>query len=184
MSDHICRIAIIGTESTGKSTLAAALAEHFEAPWAPEYVRAFWDRREGKIDAVDLPTIARGQIANEEAAIAKADRVVFFDATLLMNVRWADDLHGGQIPSWIRQAADERANAAALHLYCAADLPWEADPQRAFADPVVWQASAERCRRMLTERGLAYEPIVGAGEQRLARAIAAVEAVLEAKVRR
>src|ERR1035437_2749974 len=36
-------ICIIGAECTGKTTLARALAEHFDCPWVPEYLRDFCD---------------------------------------------------------------------------------------------------------------------------------------------
>jgi HTH-type transcriptional regulator, transcriptional repressor of NAD biosynthesis genes len=174
------RVAIFGTESTGKSTLASGLAAHFGEPWASEFVREFWDDRGGIIEAQDLPTIARGQILNEEVAAMAAERVVFCDTDLLINVRWADELYGGDCPTWMRTAADERAKAYALYLYCEPDLPWTPDPQRCFPDPVAWQASAERCRTMLDERGLSYVRIGGSGEERLRAAILAVECVLAA----
>ena len=65
---EVRRVAIFGTESTGKSSLAAGLAAHFGEPWAAEYVREFWDARGGRIGGGDLAKIARGQLANEEAA--------------------------------------------------------------------------------------------------------------------
>src|SRR5205814_1247680 len=37
------RIAILGAESSGKSTLAAALAEHYNTVWVPEFLREFVD---------------------------------------------------------------------------------------------------------------------------------------------
>ena len=72
MPDGPIRIALFGPESTGKSRLAERLALHFGEPWAPEFVRAFWDARAGRIVAADLAEIARGQIAAEEAAAARA----------------------------------------------------------------------------------------------------------------
>ena len=82
------RIAIFGTESTGKTTLAQTLAAHFGEPWAAEFVREFWDLRGGKIEAGDLGTIALGQIANEDGAETRARRAVFCDTELLTCVLW------------------------------------------------------------------------------------------------
>lgn len=174
------RVVLFGTESTGKSALAAALAEHFGTAWAPEYVRAFWDQHDGHIQGSDLATIARGQIANEETAAAAAEKVVFCDTDLLMNVRWADELFPGHCPDWVRTAADQRSRAYALYLYCEPDLAWEADPQRSFSDPATWQDSALRCRQMLDERQLLYATVTGVGADRLEVAMAAVEAMLRA----
>ena len=84
------RIALYGPESTGKTSLVQALAEHFDEPYAPEFVRAFWDYHAGLITAEDLPAIARGQIEAEEEAALCARRIVFCDTELLTNVLWAD----------------------------------------------------------------------------------------------
>ena len=65
----IQRIAVFCTELTGKTTLAQKLAVHFGEPWAPEFVREFWDLRGGEIAEHDLGTIALGQIANEDHAV-------------------------------------------------------------------------------------------------------------------
>ena len=172
------RVVLFGTESTGKSALALALAEHYGTAWAPEFVRAFWDRHDGQIQGSDLATIARGQIANEETAAAAAERVVFCDTDLLMNVRWADELFPGECPPWVREAADQRSRAYALYLFCEPDLAWEDDPQRSFCDRETWLASAERCRAMMVERGLPWMSVRGMGDQRHQAALEAVRKIL------
>jgi HTH-type transcriptional regulator, transcriptional repressor of NAD biosynthesis genes len=172
------RIAIFGTESTGKSELASALAEHFGEPWAEEYVRQFWDEHGARIVAEDLDAIARGQMANEEAAAARARRVVFCDTELLTNVLWADLLFPGRCPGWVRNEAERRCRHYAVYLLCDTDLPWMADPQRSFPDP----ADRERLRRLwretLEQRGLPHVNIGGRGTARVAAAVAAVDQLL------
>src|SRR5215213_740467 len=105
----ITRIAVFGTESTGKTMLAQKLAAHFREPWSPEFVREFWDIKRGKIVGADLGTIALGQIANEDYALAKARQVVFCDTELLTNVLWADLLFPGECPPWVRAEAELRS---------------------------------------------------------------------------
>lgn len=172
------RVAIFGPESTGKSTLAAALAAHFAEPWSAEYVRQFWDERQGRIGAEDLEAIARGQLRLEEEAAARARRVMFCDTELLTNRLWADVLFFGSCPEWLPEEAERRARGYALYLFCDIDLPWTPDPQRCFPEI----EGREWCRRLwwetLVERGLPVVLIQGDGETRLARAVAAVEALL------
>ena len=174
----VARIAVVGTESTGKSTLAQALAEHFNEPWAVEAVRAFWDRRNGGILASDLPTIARGQIANEEVAAQAAKRVVFCDTDLFTNVFWADELYSGEIPAWMRETAAARCRDYALYLWCAPDMAWTSDPQRCFPDHETWLASAERLRSHYSGKNVSLVEIRGNGSERLATALAAVNGVV------
>ncbi len=180
MTAAIKRIAVFGTESTGKTTLAQRLAAYFSEPWSAEFVREFWDLRDGKITAADLGTIALGQIANEDAALAGARRAVFCDTELLTCTIWNDLLFPGACPAWVRAEADERARGYALYLLCDTDVPFAPDPQRCF--PVeTGRANARRVwREMLEKRGLPFVEIRGDWAQREAAAIAAVEAVLAA----
>ena len=174
----IKRFAVFGTESTGKTSLAEKLAAHFNEPWAPEFVREFWEMRGGKIVASDLGTIALGQIANEDAAVAAARRMMFCDTELLTNVLWADLLFPGKCPEWVRREADLRAGEFALYLLCDTDVPFAPDPQRCFPDEAGRIRSRDLWRSTLETRELPFVEIRGDWATREATAIAAVESVL------
>src|SRR5688572_1304477 len=137
------RIAVFGTESTGKTSLAERLAIHFGEPWSREFAREFWDSHDGKIAASDLETIARGQIGNEEVAAAAAKRVVFCDTELITCTLWNDALFPDACPPWVRDEAERRARGFTLYLLCDADVPFAPDPQRCFPD----DEARERARR-------------------------------------
>jgi HTH-type transcriptional regulator, transcriptional repressor of NAD biosynthesis genes len=64
-SSFVRRVTILGGESSGKSTLAAALAEHFKTEWVPEYGRELWDLRNGVLSYADLLLIAEEQVHRE-----------------------------------------------------------------------------------------------------------------------
>jgi HTH-type transcriptional regulator, transcriptional repressor of NAD biosynthesis genes len=174
----IRRVVVFGTESTGKTTLAQRLAAQFGEPWAPEFVREFWDLRGGKITAEDLGTIALGQMANEDFAAARARRVMFCDTDLLTCTLWDDLLFPGACPPWVRTEAEERARGYAQYLLCDTDIPFAPDPQRSFPDEagrakgrLIWREALEKRRLPLVE-------IRGDRARREAAAIAAVESIL------
>ena len=172
------RVVVFGTESTGKTTLAQKLAAHFGEPWSPEFVREFWDLKEGKITAEDLGTIALGQMANEDRPLADARRAVFFDTTLLTCVLWDDLLFPNACPAWVREEAERRAREIPLYLLCDADLPFEPDPQRCFPDEAGRAMGRRLWRDALESRGLPFVEITGEGAAREALAVAAVESLL------
>ena len=180
MSD-IVRIAVFGTESTGKTRLTKRLAEHFGEPWAPEFVREFWEQRGGIIAAADLEAIAQGQIAGEDAAAARAQHVVFCDTELITCTLWDDLLFPGACPPWVRAAAERRARGVALYLLCDADVPFVPDPQRCFPDAPARERARQRWRDALVSRGLPLVEIQGEWAERERTAIAAVEGVLGAE---
>ena len=177
----IKRVAIFGTESTGKTSLAERLAKHFGEPWSREYAREFWDAHEGKISAPDLDAIGHGQVANEESAAAQAKRVVFCDTDLLTCTLWNDALFPRACPSWVRNQADERAKRFALYLLCDADVPFAPDPQRCFPDEESREKARTLWRDALVARDLPFVEITGEWAERERAAIAAVEALLAEK---
>lgn len=172
------RIAVFGTESTGKTTLARRLASHFGEPWSPEFVRSFWDARAGRITAADLEAIARGQIANEEEAAARARRAVFCDTELLTCTLWNDALFPGECPGWVREEAVRRARGFALYLLCAPDVPFVADPQRCFPDPAARARAGLWWREALVSRGLPFVELRGDWAERERAALATVAPLL------
>ena len=174
----IRQVAVFGMESTGKTVLAQRLAAQFGEPWAPEFVREFWDLRGGNIVGADLGTIALGQMANEDLATSRAQRVAFFDTTLLTCVIWDDLLFPGECPAWIRAEAERRAREVALYLLCDTDLPFEPDPQRCFPDEAGRALGRRLCREALVARGLPFAEISGTGVARETSAIAAVTRLL------
>src|SRR5476649_708969 len=173
------RIVVFGTESTGKTTLAQQLAAQFGEPWAPEFVREFWDLRGGKITAEDLGTIALGQIANEDYAVARARHLVFCDTDLLTCTLWNDLLFPGACPPWVRTEAEERARGYAQYLLCDTDIPFVSDPQRCFPDAAGRAKGRLIWREALEQRRLPFVEIRGNGAEREAAAVAAVKSVLQ-----
>ena len=172
------RVAVFGPESTGKTALAARLAAHFGEPWAAEHVREYWERAGGRIGPADLDAIARGQIALEEQAAARARRVVFCDTELLTCTLWNDLLFPGACPRWVRAEAERRARGFALYLYCVDDLPFAPDPQRCFPGAEERSRAAACWREALVSRALPRVEITGTGVEREQRAIAALERLL------
>jgi NadR type nicotinamide-nucleotide adenylyltransferase len=174
----VLRVALFGFESTGKSRLAEHLSAHFAEPWAPEFVRGFWDERAGVIKAEDLETIGRGQAALEDAAASRARRVVFCDTELLSCTLWNDLLFPAACPPWVRAEAERRAPSYALYLLCEADVPFAPDPQRCFPAADDRARLSVRWREALVQRGLPMVELRGTWTERQAAAVAAVDRLL------
>ncbi len=121
------RIAIIGPESTGKSTLAKDLAEALHTTFVPEYAREYIEELERPYQYEDLLTIAKGQTRVEDELSRKANSVLIVDTTLTIIRVWSEHKYGKCDP-WI--IAEEQRRKYDLTLVCDIDLPWEDDPQR------------------------------------------------------
>ena len=69
------RVVLIGSESTGKTTLARRLAEHYDVEWVPEFVRDYAERKRAPLVFDDHAPIAHGQLALEdEYRVRSAER--------------------------------------------------------------------------------------------------------------
>lgn len=170
------RIAITGPESSGKSALTRALAAHLDAPWCDEYARTYLQATHGHYTEEDLIEIARGQIALEEAALARAENHVVFDTDMLVLKIWAL-FRFGRVPLEIERAQSERPYD--LRLLCTPDLPWAPDPFRESPDQAERNLLFSIYEKHLQDRMAPYAIISGTGEQRAQLAIEQVEAFLE-----
>lgn len=173
---RIRRVAVFGPESTGKTRLAEKLAAHFGEPCVPEYARQFWDEH-GGITLADIPGIAQRQGELEDAAAARAKRVVFCDTEALTTVLWSDLLYQ-ECPAPTRLAAEKRSRRYDLYLLMNTDVPFMPDPQRVFPD----EAGRAKCmalwREALVFRDRPFVEIRGSWADREKTAIAAVEKLL------
>jgi NadR type nicotinamide-nucleotide adenylyltransferase len=162
------RIAILGTASSGKSTLAAALAAHYGTVWVPEYLREFVDTA-GRIPVeADQIHIARTQRAREDAAAQDARRYLFCDTTPLMTAVYSRH-YFCSIDAQLAPLADAHARDYALTLITAPDIPWIADGlQRESEDVSI--AINRLLLEELAARGISYVPIGGSLAQRVTQA--------------
>jgi NadR type nicotinamide-nucleotide adenylyltransferase len=169
------RVAILGTESSGKSTLAAALATHYGTLWVPEYLREFVDTHDRVPLAGDQFTIAAEQCAREDAAAAVAQamggKYLFCDTTPLMTAVYSRHYFGGIDRELAALVAARRYDVT---LVTAPDIPWVADGlQRACAQ--VSRIINDLLMEELQARAMRYHLIEGSPQQRLAQATQLLE---------
>lgn len=102
-------IAIIGTESVGKTTLAAALAKELQCPFIPEYARVYLEKKaslnliehEGEITEADIEPIVIGQLLQETLAINTTPLCVL-DTTVIMSFIYAEHYFKQALP-WVEK---------------------------------------------------------------------------------
>lgn len=118
------RVAILGSASSGKTTLAQALAERYRDVWVPEYLREFVELRRRVPVEDDQLHIAETQAAREDLVTGRANRFVFCDTTPLMTAVYSRHYFGG-IGEKLEQLAAARRYGVTL--VCAPDIPWTPD---------------------------------------------------------
>jgi NadR type nicotinamide-nucleotide adenylyltransferase len=168
------RIAIIGPECTGKSTLSAALADHFGTSWVPEYARGYIDNLVRPYNESDLITIAHGQLRVEDEFTRLANRLLFCDTNLYVIKVWSEFKYGACDPEILRLIAERTYD---LYLLTYVDIPWQEDPQREHPDKreELYQIYLNEMKN----QPVPFVEIKGSADQRKQLAIQAVENLVE-----
>lgn len=160
-ADFVERICLLGGESTGKSTLAAALAAQFQTQHVAEYGRELWEARHGKLTFGDMLHIAETQIAREKAAAPISNRFLFCDTSPLTTLFYSHHLFHRADPAL--EALAQRDYT--LHLLCAPDFPFHQDGTR--QDTAFRAAQDTWYRNELTRRSLPWMEVRGSVQDRL-----------------
>ena len=92
------RLGLLGGESSGKTSLARALADELGTAWVPEYGRQRWEELRETLSVDELVKVARTQVALEDAledaALANASRWLICDTTPLTTLQYCLYDHG------------------------------------------------------------------------------------------
>jgi nicotinamide riboside kinase len=175
-------IAIVGAESTGKTSLARelapALAQHTGAPatWVPEVLREWCDERGRTPRADEQAAIAAEQHRRIDAAAA-THRIVVADTTALMTAVYSKLLFNDDS---LREDALRRHGGSTVTLLTALDLPWVGDGHQRDGPHVRAPVDA-LVRRWLAEHGIGWSVVGGVGERRLQAALDAAAAALRTR---
>ena len=160
----IRKLALVGTESTGKTTLAQELARRLDTLWAHEYGRELWVEQGGGASFADYLKIARAQLRREEELMRDTRRYLFCDTTPWTTFHWCLWMHGTADPR-LRELADRTMSDYTWFL-CADDFAWVQDGSR-----VMGNGDARRFQDRqiadLEARGVQYVLLEGSVDERL-----------------
>lgn len=164
------RIAITGPESTGKTTLARQLAEHFDGVFIPEFAREYVGTLPGHYSFEDVEIIARKQLQQYSGTITSPEKFYFFDTWLIITKVWFRWVYA-KVPEWLEEKIAECP--VDLYLLCLPDLPWEADDVRENGGENRLRLFEEYHKELIAY-GFPFVEIGGNGEERFNRAVSAV----------
>ena len=176
MQQHkpLVKIAVVGPESTGKSTVAAQLAQRLDTVCVPEYAREYCRHLNREYTLQDEMNMFYGQVALERSLVPLAKNNVLVCDTMFLTIKvWCDHLFGHtpeEVLTAIRQSDYD------LYLLMDIDLPWADDPLRDF--PTLREHFMGVWHDELQAINANYTVISGLGEKRHENAWAAVRKLL------
>ncbi|MDC6351086.1 ATP-binding protein [Zeaxanthinibacter sp. PT1] len=176
----LIKIVLFGPESTGKTTLAKQLADHYKEPWVPEYAREYlqekWEREQKTCEPHDLIPIAIGQMRLENTLAEQADRLLICDTDLLETKVYSEAYYLGSCDPLLEKYALE--NDYKLYFLTGIDVPWEKDDLR--DKPNEREQMFDYFRSTLEKYNRNFVTLIGDETSRLQAAIAHIDKLLAA----
>ncbi len=167
---------ILGPESTGKSTVAAQLATHYNTVWVPEFARKYLAGLSRPYQEEDLLHIAKEQMKQEDKLEKQANQLLICDTGLEVIKVWSEHRFG-RTHSWIEEKLDTRYYDQ--YLLMQVDLPWQPDPLR--EHPHLRTYFFDWYKESLNQKGVFYTIIEGDEQARVLNAIKSVDNLLGKK---
>jgi HTH-type transcriptional repressor of NAD biosynthesis genes len=169
------RVCVVGAESSGTTTLARALAEHYRTVWVPEYGREYSEAKlaRGEYDhwtSAEFTHIAAEQCRREDLAARQANHLLICDTDAFVTSIW----HRRYL--CMRSPAVEAIAAARhydLYLLTDVDIPFVQDGTRDGEHIRSWMHDLFAAE--LTAQDRPYALLSGPHEARLDRAIALLD---------
>lgn len=159
------RVVLTGPESSGKTTLARQLSDHFNWPLINEFSREYLKEIGKAYTFNDVESIGRGQLALEQNTLKTSPNIIC-DTDLTVIWVWMQVKYGEMAP-WMEAQLMQTQNS--LYLLCRPDLPWEPDPLR--ENPHDRPALFEKYEQLLKRLKVHYKVLEGHGEIRLKSAL-------------
>lgn len=178
MSERAFVVALLGAESTGKTTLAqeigAALAARgLSVAVVAEVLREFCDAQARTPRRNEQAAIAAAQSERIDAAAARHE-IVVADTSAMMIAIYSDLVFADASLYASALAAQRRCD---LTLVTALDLPWQSDGLQRDGAHVRAPVDA-LLRTALAGAGISFTTIAGVGDERVAAALRAIDAAL------
>lgn len=158
------RVVFVGTESTGKSTLARRLADELGTLWTHEFGRELWEAQGGEGTFADHLRLARRQRQREDAAARHARRFLFCDTNAWSTLHWSLRSYG-TADARLHELVD-RTMADYTWFLCDNDFPWVGDGTREL-EGVAADQFQEQQRLDLEQRGIPYATLSGPVDERV-----------------
>jgi NadR type nicotinamide-nucleotide adenylyltransferase len=175
---EILKIAVVGPESTGKSTMSAYLAKHYHTIWVPEFAREYCEKLTEPPTWQDEINMFYGQLALEEELLPQANQVLICDTTFITVKIWSDEMFGRSPQEVLDELPKHPYD---LYILLNIDLPWEDDPLRDF--PNQREHFMEIWHKELQALAACYVVVSGAGPERYDNAVAIIDSFLQKELR-
>jgi len=166
------KIVVVGSESSGKSSISEVLANALNTVWVPEYAREYLETLGRPYTEEDHLIMAKKQVSNEDELLPKANKYLICDTDLYVIKVWGEDKYGRCHPWILEQIAKRKYD---MYLLTDIDIPWEDDPLREHNLPEERRHFFNIYHDIVLNTGLPWALLSGSIEERLNTAKEAIK---------
>jgi len=172
------KVVVVGTESSGKSTLTKHLAKLYNTNYVEEYGRALCEKM-GGYDGIFTPDlfriIAYGHKMSEFKEINYSNKILFIDTEIIVT-QYFSELLVGRDPLLDIIAEKDHYD---LWIYLEPDIEWISDGYRTYGEGDDRRQNNIKLKKMLDERNIKYHIIGGSYIERITGAIKLVDEIIQ-----
>lgn len=175
------KVALVGTESCGKSTVTRYLSQIYQTSYVDEYGRTICEELggcDGIMTEDHFKELAYSHKYMEYQTLKKANKVMFIDSEALVS-QYYSILYLGYECDWLEGVIDSQEYD--LYLFLEPDIPWVNDGLRAHGEQSIRLANNELLKNMFRARNIPFVTISGTYEERLTQANQKVEELIGSK---
>ena len=163
-SSLVQKVVLVGSESTGKTTLARRLADELDTLWTHEFGRELWEKQGLAGTFADHLLIARSQHRREEAARRHAREFLFCDTNAWTTLHWSLRSYG-TADARLHDLVD-RTLGDYVWVVCDNDFGWIQDGTRELGGDL-GEAFQRRQVADLRRRGVEFLTVRGSVDERV-----------------
>lgn len=162
------KVAFVGTESCGKTTLVKNLAHLYSTEYVEEYGRTLSEELGNGSDLMNVEhykEIIYGHKYNEHMKLKKANKYLFIDSEAVVTQYYAQ-MYLGEEQEFIEGAIQSQDDYD-LYIYLEPDVAWVDDGLRTHGTQEQREANNQRLKGMFDDRGITYVTVSGTYDERL-----------------
>jgi len=172
------KVAVIGTESCGKSTLVKKLAKLYNTEYVHEVGRDYCEKYSDRLTPAMFNSIAMEHFLLQEKKLELSNKILFVDSDATITQYYLDMYFNNEKSPLIDEII--KIQDYDLALFLEPDVKWVPDGFRFAGDNAVRIKNNEKLKRMFNERKIPFMTITGDYSERFIKSKSAVDDLLTA----
>lgn len=173
------KIALIGTESCGKTTLAKKLAKLYNTNWVSEVGRDYCEKYGNHLTPTMFKLIAMQHFLLQTQKAEESNKLLFVDSDAVITQYYLNMYFGGEKFALLEEII--KLQNYDLAIFLEPDVKWVADGTRFAGEEETRKLNNEKLKKMYSERGIPFVVISGDYSERFDKARELVDALFGGK---